>query len=147
MLALILVTANISLTDPIEISCNVTADSTLTIYSYECSVTLGDRQQDTLQCTIDGVSMEPCECSVAVGSVIEVIPLRLFPLCIGMCKSIGTYKAGNLLVSLPAGALVDDINVFDFAIGEHTATITVNDTLGTSDSESFNFTTGKYNGK
>ena len=48
---------------------------------------------------------------------------------------------------LPAGPLVDDINVFDFAPGEHTATFTVNDTLGTSDSESFNFTTGKYNGK
>ena len=31
--------------------------------------------------------------------------------------------------------------MFDFAPGEHTATITVNDTLGNSDSESFMFTT------
>ena len=40
-----------------------------------------------------------------------------------------------------------DVSVCDFAPGEHTATITVNDTLGNSDSESFNFTTGRYNGK
>ena len=36
---------------------------------------------------------------------------------------------------------MDDINVFDFASGEHTATITVTDTLGNSDSETFSFTT------
>ena len=59
-----------------------------------------------------------------------------------------SYKARYLSISLLAGPLVDDINVFDFAPGEHTATITVNDTLGTSDSESFNFTSpGRYNGK
>ena len=58
-----------------------------------------------------------------------------------------SYKARYLSISLPAGPLVGDVSVCDFAPGEHTATITVNDTLGNSDSESFNFTTGRYNGK
>ena len=33
----------------------------MTVYSYECSVTLGDGQQDTLVCTVDGTPREPCE--------------------------------------------------------------------------------------
>ena len=36
---------------------------------------------------------------------------------------------------------MNNINVFDFAPGNHKATITVNDTLGSSDSESFAFVT------
>ena len=42
---------------------------------------------------------------------------------------------------LHAGLLIDDINVLDFPPGDHIATITVNDTLGTSDSKSFIFNT------
>ena len=52
------------------------------------------------------------------------------------------------LFSSAAGLLADDIDVFDFAPGEHTATIRVNDTFGNSDSESITFTTplvGEYN--
>ena len=49
-----------------------------------------------------------------------------------------------------AGLLSDSIDVFDFAPGVHTATITVTDTLGSSAAESFNFTTpealGRCNG-
>ena len=46
-----------------------------------------------------------------------------------------------------AGQLVDSIDVFDFEPGVHTATITVTDTLGSSDSESFDFITpGQYSG-
>ena len=53
----------ISLTGLI-LSCNVTADSTLTVYSYECSVTLGDDPLDTVLCSIDDGAMEPCKCSI-----------------------------------------------------------------------------------
>ena len=66
-----LVTTFISLTGTIELSCNVTADSTLTIYSYECSVTPGDGPLDTVLCSIDGGSMEPCTCSIiSISSVV-----------------------------------------------------------------------------
>ena len=36
---------------------------------------------------------------------------------------------------------MNNISVFDYAPGNHIATITVNDTLGSSDSESFTFVT------
>ena len=58
------------------------------------------------------------------------------------------HEARHLSNSPPVGLLVDDIDVFDFASGEHTATITVTDILGSSDSESVTFTTpGEYNNK
>jgi len=40
---------------------------------------------------------------------------------------------------LYAGLLVNSLDVFDFAPGNHIATIIVNNTLGSSDSESFFF--------
>ena len=46
---------------PIQLSCEVTPNSAMTVYSYECSVTLGSSQQDTLVCTVDGVPRMPCE--------------------------------------------------------------------------------------
>ena len=58
-------------------------------------------------------------------------------------------KPSNVITMslLHAGPFVGSINVFDFAPGGHTATITVNNTLGNSDSESFNFfTPGQYIG-
>ena len=73
-----------------------------------------------------------------------------------MRYTIHHYKCSNkyskpshiiIMSHLHAGLLVDSINVFDFAPGEHTATITVNNTLGNSDFESFNFfTPGQYIG-
>ena len=52
-----------------------------------------------------------------------------------------------LLVIAHAGLLVDSIDVFDFAPGEHTFTITVTDTLGSSASDSFAFTTPEALGR
>ena len=58
------------------------------------------------------------------------------------------HEARHLSISPSVGLLVDDIDVFDFAPGEHTATITVTDILGSSDSESVTFTTpGEYSNK
>ena len=42
---------------------------------------------------------------------------------------------------------MDDINVFDYAPGLHIATITVNDTLGSSAGESFTFLTPEAIGR
>ena len=67
-------------------------------------------------------------------------------LCVGICIVGYTLHHYNVIIShLYAGLLVDSIDVFDFAPGLHTATITVNNTLGDSDSESFFFfTPGQY---
>ena len=46
-----------------------------------------------------------------------------------------------------AGLLIDSIDVFDFAPGGHTFTITVTDTLGSSASDSFTFTTPEAVGR
>ena len=55
-----------------------------------------------------------------------------------------------LLTLCSTGLLIDSIDVFDFAPGVHTATITVTDTQGNSVSQSFEFTTpeplGQCNG-
>ena len=52
-----------------------------------------------------------------------------------------------LLVIAHAGLLVDSIDVFDFAPGVHTFTITVTDTLGSGASDSFTFTTPEALGR
>ena len=58
-------------------------------------------------------------------------------------------RCRNIIVShsLHAGLLMDDINVFDYAPGLHIATITVNDTLGSSAGESFTFLTPEAIGR
>ena len=67
-----------------------------------------------------------------------------------MCQYNETSLLTLSLSLCSTGLLEDTIDVFDFAPGEHTATITVTDTLGSSDSESFDFTTpeplGQCNG-
>ena len=60
-----------------------------------------------------------------------------------------TQRCRNIIVShsLHAGLLMDDINVFDYAPGLHIATITVNDTLGSSAGQSFTFLTPEAMGR
>ena len=69
--------------------------------------------------------------------------MLFFTLCLNLCS-----ETSKLMLSLClTGLLSDIIDVFDFAPGVHTATITVTDTLGSSDSESFDFITpGQYSG-
>ena len=68
-----------------------------------------------------------------------------------LCLNLYSETSNIVIMFQPhAGLLSDSIDVFDFAPGVHTATITVTDTLGNSDSESFDFTTpealGRCNG-
>ena len=68
-----------------------------------------------------------------------------------LCLNLYSETSNIVVMFQPhAGQLVDSIDVFDFAPGVHTATITVTDTLGSSASQSFDFTTpealGRCNG-
>ena len=57
-------------------------------------------------------------------------------------------KSSNVIIisHLLAGLLADSVDVFDFQPGEHTATITATNTLGSSDAESFFFVTPEPTG-
>ena len=53
---------------PIDIQCNVTTNSEMTVYSYSCEVMLA-LGPPTLECTIDGVPRVPCEFAIPIQHV------------------------------------------------------------------------------
>ena len=135
----------------------------MTVYSYFCAVFLGDGEQDTLVCSVDGDPREPCKFPNAkhekrfrssIFVKVDIIVLQNCSIVVNAQNFIHISRKHaclNIKHYQPhAGLLEDSINVFDFEPGVHTATITVTDTLGSSDSESFDFTTpeplGQYNG-